>query len=1192
MHGQFQQQQMMQMQHASMLGGGPYSSMYGAQQAENIAGGALNTAAAIGSPLASLGASTLGTNMLMGGLVGGGSLAGGIMGAGAVAGGAMAAGYVGNQLFTGAQQQQRFNTSMRANYRFANAQGGQGFSRGGLGSIGDTMRQMSTQQGGMGEMIGFEELGRLATNMGRMGMAQGVRDAKDFTQKFKTMVSSLKEIATEMGTSLEEAQKMMGAARGSGIFGSRNAAQFAKDIRSGAVAGGLATSELTGMANIGSQISRSIGGLGRQGARGGIETLTNIGVAQQMGVLSEEDVYNATGLTGAEGRRALATQQMSSSARFLKGGLGRRFLASIAGKDGTLDAASVEEYMAGGVGTGRTTQMYQQNLRKVGRANFIRNEGRLRGAALEQFGGLAPAMVMKGWLEDRGMELGEDDDRANIFVQRRLGMGRDEADAMLKQVRALPQLLRQRRTAAEDDELSRGLSRRQASTGLAGVKRKFEKVRAEVNAGLQQVGADFYSEMSDSVEGAINKLTGNYLKEFHRSVGTDFRTAMRGGALGDATFRRTFGGADTVFGARGDVGRMAADLGLRKGMSAADDVASFQKQDAARFAKAGFTNMGGTAAELRKSLADVEDVSTAFATGGAELKGRAGVVGLGKDASQFIQESLQYGAVKGRGFERLSSMGQMLGDLAAKKGGKFLALKRRFDSAGREEKAQIMASLTQGAGVGEGEEAMFASPEMQSIFGGTKFGTVGEKHLAIGEALTGASADTSFLGKFKKGALKGAVAGSFLPGIGTGVGAVLGGLGQAIFGGDEVASGQLTDKQARAAGRFMESDTGARLGASALSMDEDIRAGAASRIRERMTELTRRGGEGLEGLSRDERGEFEALKGLSFAQKLGGLEGPERQAKLAELAKMTGMSEQDIESRAQRATVVVAERKGQNRREALERFGEQARQRRASMRRAGLLTRSNDGQLRVSSDVLAKFGGDESTMGRALQAMITQTTAMASGTEAGLTQAQEAGGELTSMLSGMSAEQKREFADKLRTTAGAGGLRSRVLYEAGLQRKIETGRRRRGEGGGLGAIAGALGSGLRAKDIKGMLGEGGGIGGVAAAIAQDIGLDAGGEGMKGLREALRAAQEGRGGQAASALATLQGSAEIQEAQRKKRVASQEAENPLDADRNRKLDKVVEATEKMARSITASNSHLEKIADSSAGKAEEGGGLFG
>ena len=542
MNGAFQNGAMQNMAQSGMIGQ-PYGHM---PLGENLAGRAINMGTGVAQPL-TMGMATLaGTDpismgMRMGTFASRGLGTAGGVGVGMAGGlGMMAIGagvqYAGHQAVVGAQQQQQFNSSMRSNFNFINpaAHGGRGFSSVDTATISSNLRSMAgAPQGPMGEMVGFEELGRLASNMGRMGMAQGVRSAKEFSGKFKEMVGALKEIATSFNTNLEEAQQMMGAMRGSGVFGAGKAAAFAKSMKMSSAASGLTTTEQTSAMNIGSQISRSIGGLGRAGAAGGLKTITDIGTAKQMGIISEEDIYNSTGLAGAEGVQAMATQQMQSAASFLKGGLGRRFLASMAGKDGTLNQGSVSAWAAGGIGTGETMRMAHENLGGVGRANFIRNVGRLRGEALAQFGGALPAMVMKSWLDQRGMSLGENNDRSMIFMQRRLGMGRDEADMMIRQIEHLPEIIQQQKLAQADVGQSERMGRQKANRGLEGLKRSFDRARETVNNKLQKAGADLYEHASDQIEAWANKMVGGYVEVYSQAAAKAVSSLNMAGDEGD-----------------------------------------------------------------------------------------------------------------------------------------------------------------------------------------------------------------------------------------------------------------------------------------------------------------------------------------------------------------------------------------------------------------------------------------------------------------------------------------------------------------------------------------------------------------------------------------------------------------------------------------------------------------------------------
>lgn len=558
--GQYQGLYQQQMQYSGMIGGLMTMSGPPQLQGEQAMGGMMNRIGGIAGPAASFGLGLAGMDPLslglkagMGTFAAGGGIAGGAaMGLG-VAGAAalplMAAQYMGGQMMTGAQQQQQFNSAMRGSFGF-NTPFGQGFSTSQLGTIGSDLRGMAGQIGPAGEMTSFRELAGLAANMGRMGMATGVRDVQQFKQRFSEMLNTVKTIATEMGTSLQQAQEAMASMRGSGIFRSADQVKFAMQMRQYSVAGGLSTSELGAMGNIGSQISRSVGGRGAAGAFAGMRTLGTIGSALQTGTLNEEDIYNATGLYGAEGRQALATRQLENSANFLRSSRGRWFLASVAGQNGQLDASSVNAWMGGGMGVNDTRNQAHRNLGRVGRANFIRNEGRLRGAAMEQFGGLMPAMALNQWAEEKGIDIGSMGDREMLFASRQLGMGMDELEATMKEARNLPRLMQSQQMEGQIDQQLKTMANRRRTQGLEGVKRKLEQAREQVQNGLQQLGADFYSTGSDMIERFVNRMAGTYVEDFNADAVRAFK-----GSRSMAEFQRSTGiGRTSRLGAGGGFG--------------------------------------------------------------------------------------------------------------------------------------------------------------------------------------------------------------------------------------------------------------------------------------------------------------------------------------------------------------------------------------------------------------------------------------------------------------------------------------------------------------------------------------------------------------------------------------------------------------------------------------------------------------
>lgn len=1155
MHGSFQGQAMNQMAYSGMIGQlSPYSG-------ERMAGGAMNAAGSLASPLAMGGLAMAsldpfsmafrGGSM---GLAAGGGMAG--MAAGALGGAAaigvplMAAGYAGGQFMQGAQQHQQLGANLRSNFGFRNQFGGSGFGGGEVGMIGSAMRDMSSQAGPAGEMVNFDELGRLAANMGRMGMAQGVRNAKDFTDKFKQMVSALKEIATEMGTSLEEAQKMMAGMKQSGVFGMGQQTKFAGMIRRGAQAGGLATSELTGMMSVGSQISRMVGGRGGAGAQAGIETITNIGVAQQMGILSEEDIYNATGQTGAMGRRALATQQLQGAAQFLRGGLGRRMVAAMAGRDGKLDGGDVEEFAAGGVGVERTRQMWQKNLSGVGRANFIRNEGRLRGEVLRQFGGLTPAIAMRGWLEGKGIDVDTDNDRSMLFLQRRLGMGRDEADVMMKQIKDLPQILRERSTVDKEEGMAQRLRQRQQTTGVEGLKRKLDQAVSSVRGELQQAGAGFMENLENEFEGIVNYITGTRVKEFRRDVSRAFETGKLGGATGQAAISQTFGigggiasNMRRVQSGQGpsniEVGRgiMAEALGFGGGF-----MQEFNRADRERLSKRGFDftglDQGGIAAKLR----EIQGFAGAAGGRGVDLE-------LGGDSKSRLRD--MYSQVKGLGEDRAKSVQAMLlgsDDPQAKEIGRKLA---RAGSAA--EKGRIIAGLNRALGRPD-EGKLYATGDMMGVYNTSSHLTFKDQASAIGEALLGTTGERRTLlvtGEQNKSIY------DFMDNMLTKVGIL--DKGKHLFAKD------ISEEAVAATGAFARTEEGRGIAARAIDADAATRAATAQTVQADIAKLQAKEAEG--DLAVTERGQLEYLRSVRAAQRLqdiGGA-GASKEA-VAKAAKDLNMTPEQFMSRAAGIVGLVSNAQ----RDALMQVeGRESRENIARMAAGGLITEGKGGA-RLSAAMAGEFKAGTAA-GDFLRAMVGQEDQLSQINEATDIQTRERilsgvfgeGGTVSQQqaaLRGMSVKDMRGLAEGLRGK-GAAGARQELLAGAQMRERLGKG----GRGRGMRNLTGVLGSEMSAKDIKRMLAEGGSDQ-LTGSLMEELGLTDTGS-RKDIQAAVGAMQTGDIATAEQRTRAVLGGTEMMEARKKKSLAAAEQTDPLQAKANEHLKKIEDHLENQGKSLT-------------------------
>lgn len=534
--GMFQQQTAAFQQQSSFLSDALQKSVDPQMGAPWLAGRAMNMAGAVGVPAMGLGLGLAGLDPMSLGMRAAGAFGWARPGMAAAAGlgtfglasaGMSGASWAAGQVWQGAQQQQAFGQQMRSSYNFLTPSG-QGFNNQQLGVIGQQMRSFSQQVGPSGEMASMGELSALASNMGRMGMANGVRDVQDFSRKFKEMFETAKTMAREMSTTLEGAQQQMSQMRNSGVFRTSDQLRMSGEMRAYSLGGNLAMSELSGAASIGSQISRAVGGRGRAGAFGGMRTLGQIGLSLESGVLNEEDIYNATGMWGAEGRQAFAASQMQNSAAWLRNGKGRRFLASIAGADGKLDANSVSAWMSGDMGTGDTMQNAYSNLNKVGRADFIRNEGRLRGAALEQFGGNIPAMALMQWAGKRGIDVNTMNDREMLFAQRHTGLGMDELENAVKMLRDMPRIQDQSNRTQMTDAYRQEMATYRKTSGVEGVKRSMEHTREVVTGKLQAVGQQMYTDLTGFIEDWLTKQGGMIIQEASRDIDKTYQQVLHG----------------------------------------------------------------------------------------------------------------------------------------------------------------------------------------------------------------------------------------------------------------------------------------------------------------------------------------------------------------------------------------------------------------------------------------------------------------------------------------------------------------------------------------------------------------------------------------------------------------------------------------------------------------------------------------
>ena len=945
---------------------------------------------------------------------------------------------------------------------------------------------------------------------------------------------------------------MMAGMKQSGVFGAANQVAMSKQSAAGAKAGGMATSELTGMANIGSQISRMVGGTGAAGAAAGISTLTSIGVAQQMGILSEEDIYNQTGETGAMGRRSMAVSGMERAARFYKSGMGRRMLASMAGKDGRLDEGDADEIAGGGVGVGRAREMWQENMKGVGQANFIRNEGRLRGEALKRFGAMGPAMWMKQLMEQKGIDVNEDNDKAMLFLQRRMKMGRDEASNELKLIQNLPAIQREQNISSKAAAAEQKYSNREKLAGLEGLKHKFDKAVDGVSSSIQQLGADAMEGLSEQFESIINWVTDTRVKNFDKSAARAQAGLRGGGAKAREAFDAAFGG--------GGGGLHAGVAGLARGVGARDTRsdteigrgliaeklgfgASFSNDfeaDRELLGKKGYkVEEGLSRAATNTKLDELRTFSDAAGGQGVDLA-------LGTGATETLQSA--YRGVAGMGLERAASLERVL---LESDNPELKSIGEKLKKASGKEKGDLVAGIGRAAGR-ENEGQMFAMPDSVGVYDSTKYYTKDEQAAAIGKAFMGVRAGTSN-------------APSFMESVWDLLGKHEDTNRQLRDGSFEEEEGKgIGSAAVKAMGAFANSPEGKGLLAGALSRNSGKANDTAKKMQTQITELEQRRDSKPSEFSATEKGTLEFLKKVRATKRVLAAGGDEK--KLEAIAKEEGYTDVDeLKSVASGVGAVATEQENDR---LLQLQGTDSKKSIDALVKGGLI---KDGKL-----VEGKF--EEGAEKDFMEAMISGDTTMAGITEGSTVLQKEAArdayaasqGKMDTASLGMSVSQKRTLAKKLReggSSEQAGYLSSRAATQERLERGPKSQRMRN--------LTGMLGSDLSREDITSALGsdttspEGmaAGTEALTAKIAESMG-GLGKESTAMIKEAVAHQRAGDSSKAEEALRGLGSQKDYVEGREKKEKEKQEKANPLQAEGNRTLVAIKDAL----------NTKLDLIAD--------------
>ena len=300
-------------------GGFNYSgNATGYNTGNSIGQGAVNSAQGVfkGASFAATGLSAAAGYRLGGA---GGALRAGLATGGLLGGAGLAfGGHAFSNLSEGAGELASTQQTLGANFQFGNAQSrtGRGFSRSDAKAVSDTIREM----GSLPELLSsYAELNGIMGKISQMGVMNNVRNVADFSKKFKETLGTLKEISKVMEVSLTESLKYFEESRRSGLYNPQMMKMNMGQRQFTAGLTGMDQGQIGQLQMAGSQISFGYGGTRGSGAQSALRSARQIGMANEMGLISNDRIAEFTGQEGGAGIAAMAGSLTDASQRMSQG---------------------------------------------------------------------------------------------------------------------------------------------------------------------------------------------------------------------------------------------------------------------------------------------------------------------------------------------------------------------------------------------------------------------------------------------------------------------------------------------------------------------------------------------------------------------------------------------------------------------------------------------------------------------------------------------------------------------------------------------------------------------------------------------------------------------------------------------------------------------------------------------------------
>lgn len=482
-----------------------------------------------------------------------GALRGGLMAGGPLLGaGMMAGGHVFGNMNEGAQELNMTQQNLGQNFQFGNAQSrtGRGFSRTDAKGISDMVRELQA----MPDLLtSYAELNTVMSKIAQMGVMQNVRSAQEFGKKFKDTISTLRDISKILDTSLEGAVKYFEESRKSGIYSPAMMKMNAGQRQFTAGLTGMNQDQVGQLQMMGSQISFGYGGTRGSGAQSALRSARQIGMANEMGLISNDRIAELTGQEGGAGIAALSGALTDTSQRMSQGSFGTAMSIALAKQKngrftGELDQELVEKVRMGGISKSELISLAQKKSgSRTSKMSFKANENLLRSEMASQVGAEGIGMEMQDILGGAGFH---NPDATGILMQK-YGVDEKQGKIIQELGNSLPSIQRELGSKAQMEgrrQAEQSYMKENLSTDA--IKRKFMKrMENTFSEPFKHLGANMSNAVGQYVDDFMDGMLGRYSTNITKET-----AGLAGSALGGSSSSQS-----KLTGMLGSLGKM--DMG-------------------------------------------------------------------------------------------------------------------------------------------------------------------------------------------------------------------------------------------------------------------------------------------------------------------------------------------------------------------------------------------------------------------------------------------------------------------------------------------------------------------------------------------------------------------------------------------------------------------------------------------------------